>query len=89
MGGCIRLEVVTREGAAFSADVQELQFPSAHRGCYGILPGHTPVLTPVGDGRATCLVDGQRTTLAVSGGFAEAGPDRVTILARECRVAGG
>jgi F-type H+-transporting ATPase subunit epsilon len=88
MGGNLRLEVVTREGSVFSSDVQELQFPSAHRGYYGILPDHTPVLTPIGDGQVTCLANGQKTALAISGGFAEVGPDLVTILARECRAEG-
>ena len=86
MGSHLRLDIVTKEGSVFASDVQELQFPSAHRGYYGILPDHTHVLTPVGDGHVTCLVNGMKTALAISGGFAEVGPDRVTILARECKA---
>ena len=87
MSGNLRLDVVTPKGRVFSSDVSEIQFPSASRGCYGILPGHTPVLTPLGDGLLTCLAEGRATTLTVFGGFAEAGPGHVTILARESETA--
>ncbi len=83
MDGHLLLEVVTPERKLFSAEVSELSFPTAHRGYYGILPGHTPVLTPVGDGLVTYVQNGQKRLLTVFGGFAEVGPDRVTILARE------
>jgi F-type H+-transporting ATPase subunit epsilon len=79
----ILLEVVTPQRRVFSARVSELQFPSAHMGYYGILPGHTPVMTPVGDGLVHFVQDGQKHWLTVFGGFAEVGPDHVTILARE------
>jgi len=83
MDGHLLLEVVTPERKVFSAEVSELTFPTAQRGYYGILPGHTPVLTPVGDGLLTYIQNGQKHLLTVFGGFAEVGPDRVTILARE------
>ena len=60
-----------------------MQFPTASRGYYGILPGHTPVMTEVGDGLLYYIQDGQKHWLTVFGGFAEIGPDHVTILARE------
>jgi F-type H+-transporting ATPase subunit epsilon len=63
--------------------VAEVQFPTAMRGYYGILPGHTPLMTAVGDGLIYFVKDGQKHWLTVFGGFAEVGPDRVTILARE------
>ena len=84
MSGHVRLEIVTPEGKAFASNVSELQFPTAYRGHYGILPGHTPVLTPLGDGAVTCTLDGVKNTLNISGGFAEVGPDTVTILATKC-----
>jgi len=83
MDGHLLLEVVTPERKVFSAEVSELSFPTAHRGYYGILPGHTPVMTPVGDGLITYFQNGQKRVLTVFGGFAEVGPDRVTVLARE------
>lgn len=83
MDGHLFLEVVTPERKVFSAEVSELSFPTAHRGYYGILPGHTPIMTPVGNGLITYIQNGQKHLLTVFGGFAEVGPDRVSILARE------
>lgn len=83
MSDRILLEVVTPERPVFSAEVSEVQFPTAFRGYYGILPGHTPLMTAVGDGLLYFMKDGQRHWLTVFGGFAEVGPERVTILARE------
>ena len=40
-------------------------------------------MTEVGDGLLYYVKDGQKHWLTVFGGFAEVGPDRVTILARE------
>lgn len=82
MSQSIKLEVVTPERPVFSAEVEEVQFPTASRGYYGILPGHTPTMTAVGDGLLYYLQGGQRHWITVFGGFAEVGPDRVTILAR-------
>lgn len=79
----ILLEVVTPQRRVFSAQVSEVEFPSADRGYYGILPGHTPVMTPVGQGLLYYTQEGQRHWLTVFGGFAEVGPDHVTVLARE------
>jgi F-type H+-transporting ATPase subunit epsilon len=82
MTDSILLEVLTPERRVFSAEVAELQFPTADRGYYGILPGHTPLITPLGDGLITFTMDAQKHLLTVFGGFAEVGPDHVTILAR-------
>lgn len=82
MAQTIKLEVVTPERPVFSADVAEVQFPTANRGYYGILPGHTPLMTEVGDGLLYYIQEGRKHWITVFGGFAEVGPDRVTILAR-------
>jgi len=84
MSNPIKLEVLTPERLVFSATVSEVQFPTAFRGYYGILPDHTPVLTPVGDGLVLFKHDDDTEgCLTVFGGFAEVGPDRLIILARE------
>lgn len=79
----ILLEVVTPQRRVFSAQVSSVEFPSADRGYYGILPGHTPIMTPLGQGLLYYTQDGTRHWLTVFGGFAEVGPDHVTVLARE------
>jgi F-type H+-transporting ATPase subunit epsilon len=83
MADSILLEVLTPERLIFSAEVADLQFPTAENGYYGILPGHTPLITPVGDGLVSFTQESGKHWLTVFGGFAEVGPDHVTILARE------
>lgn len=82
MSDLILLEVVTPERRVLSSQVSELQFRTAARGYYGILPGHTPVLTPLGDGLLFYTEHGEKRWITVFGGFAEVGPEHVTILAR-------
>ena len=82
MSDTILLEVLTPERRIFSAAVSELQFPTAEMGYYGILPGHTPLVTALGSGLINYTQDGQKHWLTVFGGFAEVGPDHVTVLAR-------
>ena len=78
----ILLEVVTPHKRVFGAQVSEVSFPTADKGYYGILPGHTPVMTPLGQGLIYYVQDGEKHWLTVFGGFAEVGSDHVTILAR-------
>ncbi|MBI4912575.1 MAG: F0F1 ATP synthase subunit epsilon [Acidobacteria bacterium] len=87
MSNTLKLEVVTPERPVLSEQVSEVQFPTATEGYYGILPGHTPVMAPVGDGLLHFVKDGQKHWLTVFGGFAEVGPDHVTILARASETA--
>ena len=82
----IRLEVITPEHRVLSTQAAEVQFPTATRGYYGILPGHTPVVTPVGDGLIHYVSEGRRRCLTVFGGVAEVGPDQVTVLALESEL---
>ncbi len=86
MADAILLEVLTPERKVFSARVSEVQFPTEFRGYYGILPEHTAVMTPLGDGLLHFLQDGQKRHLTVFGGFAEVGAEHVTILAREAET---
>lgn len=86
MADAILLEVLTPERKVFSARVSEVQFPTEYRGYYGILPEHTAVMTPLGDGLLHFLQDGQKRHLTVFGGFAEVGAEHVTILAREAET---
>lgn len=81
MAGNIRLEVVTPEKAVVSEDAQIVMAPGS-LGEFGVLIGHTPFLTTLKTG-AIKYVDaaGKDRFVFVSGGFVEALPDRVTVLA--------
>ena len=81
MAGPIRLEIVTPEKIVVSEDAQIVMAPGV-LGEFGVLIGHTPFLTALKTG-AVRYTDGQGAEhlVFVSGGFAEALPDRVTVLA--------
>lgn len=81
MAGNIYLEVVTPERIVVSEEVQIVASPGA-LGEFGVLIGHTPFLTALKTGIIRYTDSkGKEHHLFVSGGFAEALPDKVTILA--------
>ena len=77
----IRLQVVTPEKFVVDDDAKSVMAPGSE-GEFGVLAGHTPFLTTLRNG-AVHYTDagGQEHQVFVSGGFAEALPDRVTVLA--------
>ncbi|RZB34394.1 MAG: F-type H+-transporting ATPase subunit epsilon [Desulfobacteraceae bacterium Eth-SRB1] len=81
MAGNIRLEVVTPEASVVSEDVQIVVAPG-NLGEFGVLIGHTPFLTTLRLGTIRYkAADGVEKAVFVSSGFAEALPDKVTVLA--------
>ena len=81
MAGNIKLEVVTPEKIVVSEEVQIVIAPGSV-GEFGVLIGHTPFLTTLAVGKINYKdVDGINRYVFVSGGFAEALPDKVTVLA--------
>lgn len=76
----IHLEIVTAERVVLSDDVDMISAPTKD-GRVGILPRHTPLLTVLEPGELGIIKGGVRTPFAVSGGFMEVLPTRVTILA--------
>lgn len=81
MAGSIRLEIVTPEKTVVSEDVQIVMAPGV-LGEFGVLIGHTPFLTALKTGAVRYTdAQGAEHMVFVSGGFAEALPQKVTILA--------
>jgi len=81
MAELLKLEVVTPEKYVVSEAVDIVMAPGT-LGEFGVLKGHTPFLTSLKPGKITYRdSSGKERILFVSGGFAEALPDRVTILA--------
>ena len=77
----IKLEVVTPEMAVVNEDVQMVVAPGT-LGEFGVLAGHTTFLTTLKVGIIRYSdTNGKERYVFVSGGFAEALPDKVTILA--------
>ncbi len=84
----IRIEVVTPEHEVVNEDAQIVMAPGS-MGEFGVLIGHTPFMTSLKIGEV-CYndADGNRQCVCVSGGFAEALPDKVTILTEAAEKCG-
>ena len=79
--GNIKLEIVTPEKAVVSEDVQIVMAPGT-LGEFGVLIGHTPFMTTLKLGTIRYVdAAGKERFVFISGGFAEALPDKVTVLA--------
>jgi F-type H+-transporting ATPase subunit epsilon len=81
----IELEIVTPKGRALSASVDEVTAPSV-QGEFGVLPGHLPVVAALRTGIVTYRQGSEQKRVAVgagAGGFAEAGQNKLLILAEE------
>ena len=77
----IILEVVTPEKEVVNEAVQIVMAPGS-LGEFGVLSGHTPFMTSLNTGGIHYRDEnGKDQYVFVSGGFAEALPDKVTILA--------
>ncbi len=82
MAGNIKLEVVTPERSVVSEEAQIVIAPGT-LGEFGVLIGHTPFLTTLKLGIIRYKdVQGVERFVFVSGGFVEALPDKVTVLAQ-------
>jgi F-type H+-transporting ATPase subunit epsilon len=78
----IELIVVTPQRQLLREKVASVQLPGAN-GELGILPGHAPLITELGNGELSYRTSegAEPVVLAVLSGFAEVLPDRVTVLA--------
>lgn len=76
----LTLEIITPEGKAFTAEVQDVVLPT-EKGEVDILPGHQPLLTIVEPGEVQATLEGnKREYLAVDKGFARIQNDVVSVL---------
>lgn len=77
----IKLEIVTPDNLVVDDEAQIVMAPGTD-GEFGILKGHTPFLTSLKVGTVIYKdTSGKERLVFISGGFAEALPDKVTILA--------
>ena len=82
----IELSIVTPDGPTFKGAVESLVLP-AFEGELGVLPGHMPLMCVLKAGELRYHQNGATELLAVSGGFAQVGPDKVTVLAETAELA--
>lgn len=76
----IQVDIVSAEASIFSGQAQMI-FATGQLGEMGILPGHTPLLSPMRPGQVrVVLPDGEEEIFYVSGGVLEVQPDKISIL---------
>jgi|SRR6476661_4373383 F-type H+-transporting ATPase subunit epsilon len=73
-------ELVSPDKISFSGEVDQVDVPGAE-GDFGVLAGHAPLIALLRPGLMTVYSGGEQTRLVVLGGFAEVGPDGLTVLA--------
>jgi F-type H+-transporting ATPase subunit epsilon len=76
----LRFELATPTRLVVAGDAEEVVVPGIE-GAFGVWPGHAPLLALVGVGEVMYRRGRDERYLAVSGGFAEVGPDHVVLLA--------
>src|SRR5918996_1734619 len=84
--GRILLEVVTPERQVLSTEVDEVSAPGA-LGYFGVLPGHTPFITTLGQGELGYRSGNQWEYLAITWGYAEVLPNKVMVLSETAEMA--
>ena len=74
-------ELVSPEKIAFSGEVDQVDIPGAE-GDFGVFAGHAPLISLLRPGIVTVYSGGgQHSQIVVLGGFAEVGPNGLTLLA--------
>src|SRR4051812_31941019 len=82
MADKIELEIVTPKGRALEATVDEVTAPSV-QGEFGVLPGHLPIVAALRSGIVSYKQGAETKRVAVGPGFAEAGQNKLLILAED------
>jgi len=83
----LNVEIVTPERRLVQGTADELIVPGAE-GLFGVRPGHTPYLATLQPGPLTVREGATKTVYFVAGGFVEAGPGVVRVLADAAEAAG-
>jgi F-type H+-transporting ATPase subunit epsilon len=79
----LTLDIVTPERAVFAGEVTEVVLP-AWDGELGVLPGHDRLLALIKPGKAKLVTKDGMSIFEFQQGFAEIGPDQVTVFTDSC-----
>jgi len=82
----IRLEIVTPERSVYNQDV-EMVIARATDGDIGILAGHAPLIAGLAIAPLRIKKEEGEEQIAITGGFIEVQPDKVTVLAATAETA--
>ncbi len=79
----ILFDLVSPERLLLSTEAEMVTVPGSD-GYMGVLKGHEPVITTLRAGMIDVKsMDGTDTRFFIRGGFADVGPDKITVLAEE------
>ncbi|MFH0883738.1 MAG: F0F1 ATP synthase subunit epsilon [bacterium] len=87
MAETFKLEIISPHGIVYTGDAHHVRAPGVE-GSFGVLPGHTPFLSPLQIGEIEAELEGKKRLFATSGGFAEVHGDKVVILAETAEEKG-
>ena len=73
-------ELASPERLVFSGEVEQVDVPGSE-GDFGVFAGHAPLVTILRPGIMTVYAGGEKQQIVVLGGFAETGPNGLTVLA--------
>lgn len=83
MAELFRFELVSPEKLVLAAEVQQVKVPGSE-GDFCILAGHAPVMTSIRPGVLDVTTrNGNARKFYVRGGFAEADPEKLVVLAQQ------
>lgn len=85
MADTLTFSLVSPERELFSGQVSQVDIPGTE-GDMGILPNHTPVMAAIRTGAITVFADGSQTKYFIQGGFADATPEGLTVLAERASL---
>ncbi|WP_237152851.1 F0F1 ATP synthase subunit epsilon [Oryzibacter oryziterrae] len=77
-----KFELVSPERLVLSADVEQVDLPGTE-GDFGVLAGHSPVLSTLKTGMITVKSGAGTDKIYVRGGFADVGINGLTVLAEK------
>ena len=80
------VNIVTPDGPVYDSEVSMVIVKTV-TGEMGILPGHIPTVAPLAVSAVRLKKDNNTEVVAVSGGFVEIRPDKVTLLTPSAEIA--
>lgn len=75
----MKLDIVTPYGRIFEGDIKEAYFPGVE-GEFGVLDGHSPLITTLSPGLITIKKDNNEEVIAINSGYVEVTPTHVNVL---------
>jgi len=75
----MKLDIVTPYGRIFEGDIKEVYFPGIE-GDFGVLDGHSPLITTLSPGLITIKKDNNEEVIAINSGYVEVTPTHVNVL---------